>query len=412
MPTSSTGIHGYLERRTSTATSPGTWLSVGRFYNVFTNSVVHGPNRSDWRRRIANQLNATTTLTGVRYSHDLPPIGYACYKRTVKRTGNWTFYEYRGMMPFVNQAPSDPSLYLISSVRDKAVTAWVSRAREAQTALRSLVSLGELGDTTRMVNDRSRRIWTDVFRHLRGLKKRLRGKKNLRDREREVASSWLEYSFGWRPLVSDIEDGIKALRRYQSVKPPRIVVRASDESQELISASQTGNYDAFKFRYRVHTARYRVYGFKLYGVVGLADRGTVPALASEFGVRFDEIVPTIWELIPYSFLVDYFSNVGSVIDAFTFNTSVIRWLAQGEKKESRVISTLDFSILPATSSEIISEVILPPQRDFVRSRINVARRTADYGILVPPLGFKIPGLSLKWLNIAALARARNEARTY
>lgn len=34
-----------------------------------------------------------------------------------------------------------------------------------------------------------------------------------------------------------------------------------------------------------------------------------------FGFSAKEFVPTLWELLPWSFLVDYFTNVGDILDA-------------------------------------------------------------------------------------------------
>jgi hypothetical protein len=44
-----------------------------------------------------------------------------------------------------------------------------------------------------------------------------------------------------------------------------------------------------------------------------------------FGFTPSEFVPTAWELLPYSFLVDYFTNIGDILSSSVTSTARLAW---------------------------------------------------------------------------------------
>jgi hypothetical protein len=53
-----------------------------------------------------------------------------------------------------------------------------------------------------------------------------------------------------------------------------------------------------------------------------------------FGFTPSEFVPTAWELMPWSFLVDYFTNIGDILTSSVTDTSSVRWVNRSIIKTS------------------------------------------------------------------------------
>ncbi len=143
---------------------------------------------------------------------------------------------------------------------------------------------------------------------------------------------------------------------------------------------------------------------KLYGAIGLEELGSIPPFRQNFGLTLDEFIPTVWELIPYSFLVDYVTNIGAIIDGYSLNKSGLKWLAIGEERVATTKVSGEIRIRPSiVSGNQILDSIIRPSTPLIRIRRYLSRAPYNYANLVPPLEFKIPGCSTQWLNIGALA---------
>lgn len=119
---------------------------------------------------------------------------------------------------------------------------------------------------------------------------------------------WLEFHFGWEPLIKDIYAGVNVL---QSGFPPiRVRARAHAKTRDIYNGGPT-NYER-KFDLRVE-----------YGANVFVDD---PMLwkANQLGLINPAVVA--WELVPFSFVVDWFLPVGSFLGQFTdFVGLTLRW---------------------------------------------------------------------------------------
>lgn len=125
----------------------------------------------------------------------------------------------------------------------------------------------------------------------------------LTENDKTYSDLFLEFHFGWSPLVSDVYDSIDVLQR--DIPVGRVIGRAKG-SQDFDLGSKSGTVT----RVNKHKIDVKV-------VVGATVSVSNPnlALANQLGV----INPAslVWEVVPFSFVVDWFVNVGSFLESFT-----------------------------------------------------------------------------------------------
>lgn len=141
---------------------------------------------------------------------------------------------------------------------------------------------------------------------------------------RYASDIWLDFNFGINPLVQDTIEISQAIASFMATSKERTVVltgRASSEyvtgAKDVIAGSLTGLSASLASTMALHHKLSYKYtaGF------------TVPVLSAnnygvldQLGVEVEGIVPALWELTPYSWAVDYFTNVGAYLDD-TFTTT-------------------------------------------------------------------------------------------
>jgi hypothetical protein len=125
-----------------------------------------------------------------------------------------------------------------------------------------------------------------------------------------MSDSWLEVKYGWKPLLSDIEASAKAAADDWSNKPSDVRVSGSGKVElSLNSMSLLSNPVLYGGGHSGRVSRYVKYvvfvqvldpNLRNYNSLGLLNLGEVA-----------------WELIPYSFVFDWFAPVGAFIAAQT-----------------------------------------------------------------------------------------------
>jgi hypothetical protein len=346
-------------------------------------------------------------MDGVKRSLSITPGGFAIRWPAFTLPGNpqlynWTVRDGDFVQSF---SPNEGTLDLGPAI-DKAKMAFVQNALRELGSLEGQVFLGEIGETLHMIRNPAKALrngFDDYFRTLR--KRRPRGgSKNLK--RRILADTWLEYKFGWAPLISDLESGLDALRRISESRPAFKPVRGSGEVSKDISPAPEKVIDG-GVSYIINRKYTIVASAKIYGVVSL-DVGGLSVPQSELGLRLDRFVPTLWELIPYSFIVDYFSNVGDIISSWAFGTKFVRWSVMTTRR-----STLYELTTSAYTDTIGGGSFFRAMPSQSRGECVSFARGLSPGSLVPSFRMEIPGMaSTKWLNLAALATSHNSLKPF
>jgi hypothetical protein len=399
-------------RQYNTGTGSWTaWNVAATLNRVGDVTIVTGDNIPNWRERIKLKQSATTLLTvnGYKMSRTLP-IGdcriHRIYKPTGALSGMTQTMGHLGM--YVNT----PGLPTLSATRanNAALTHFIKKATAAQRSLSGGVVLGEFREVVRMIRRPTVLLRRGMVDYLRDVSRRLkqrRGLKSLKSKKarlhavnRVISSTWLEYQFGWKPLVSDIESGLIAAYRIANEDRPSKVVSAFSH-EEVTGNRASASYGVGYGTLTTWTTEYDMVDVRYKGCVYL--QSGLTGATRMLGLSWRDVVPTIWELIPYSFLVDYFSNIGDVIEALSFNKADIAWMEKGQylrRVKVNTETTLQVATPPTNYEYILDSYSAPGKYEIERFSKS---RTQYTGSIIPSLEFQIPGAkSLKWLNITAL----------
>lgn len=156
------------------------------------------------------------------------------------------------------------------------------------------------------------------------LTKKILSKKNkLLGRSRTITSAkafsdaWLEYRYGWRPIIMDVNSIMESVANCTRSRPRNLVARASTSYQTSKSVPCSGAPSCINggitgtatFSRKVRSSSGVIYRVE--------DNVDHDSALTTYGLRGRDIPATLWEVIPYSFVVDWFIGVGDWLQAIT-----------------------------------------------------------------------------------------------
>lgn len=381
----------------------------GNTYYV-SNEVFKGQNYDNWQQRLKEGLQCTTNLDGTKYTSNgsaFAGLAVQTYNSPDWNCINFPILQRVKLNGVGVNLPFEPPFHstTLETADNIAKRKFVEKAKEIQTSFQGGVFLGELGETLHMLASPAKSLRQGLSSYLASLKKRKRQVKRVSPRKRlhtaaKIASdTWLEYSFGWKPFLSDIDDATRLLAESGMM---------TLERWKPISAIGKDEQTSFWLEPVVVNSFFKIQA----AVEGLSSRQVVyrgqvdvvqprKSVWNSSGNFFEDFVPTVWELIPYSFLVDYFTNIGDIINAASFIRSKIRWMARTERSfySVRVVDTLSNA---GTYSNFYTTVSIFSGDVHQDNTKTVISRRPYTGSLVPSFEFQLPNLGTKWINMAAL----------
>lgn len=364
-----------------------------------------GVQNPHWRDQIKNGSNATTP-----------------YQRSGTRIIEWTPYKVKRVLTkpcslvggntqklreWGGSHVTPPSLIVSMSdteAMNKAIMQFIDDHNKQSTSLLGGVMLKEWRETIALIKNPAKALWDEAHRYHRDAKKRIRRTKPS-SRNAVLSNLWLEYSFGWIPLISDIQAAAQAaakvIEKDYGVYVIRGYGRTDNVSKETFrSWAPPGALTCGIVREFTQMSNMVV----LKGGLKPAASGPTESahLISQLGFTPNSFVPSVWECIPYSFLSDYFVNIGDLLGATFHSWSDLTWSSMARVGNTHFRST----ILAQTPKETDYNWTVSPGKLLVTSQ--TFARTVPTN-LVPSLAFEVPGSVPKWLNIAALAKIKSVA---
>jgi hypothetical protein len=130
---------------------------------------------------------------------------------------------------------------------------------------------------------------------------------------------------------------------------------------------------------------------KICGVLRRSTVNPIVGALSSAGLGPGDILPTIYELIPYSFVVDYFTNLGDVISAWSHQAIRPDWAQRTvgfEKGVSRELQDNTSQYIRSTSKVYLGNSFVPGK--FKRTEGTISRSSGLPSDALPELHFELP----------------------
>lgn len=164
---------------------------------------------------------------------------------------------------------------------------------------------------------------TNFILELGDLKRMFQLFDNRKSLSKNVAGGYLNYQFGWKLFIRDVKTIYTKLANWKQVLAlyengqNSIQVRhwskVIDKRSGMVSQSNPSQYFPMETDYETVTKYTATMKFR-YTVPDIKDKYVkIRALLDILGLKLNAGV--VWEAIPYSFVVDWFVNVGDVLDA-------------------------------------------------------------------------------------------------
>jgi len=395
-------------------------------------TIISDGSMPSYKSRIRRRETATTHLSASGLSFEHGAFGAVSDSWSLDPDyGNGSdYYLASGTLVDLSTClPGPIDSGLIDGLENVALMNFISKANRVTRQFQAGVFLGELRETVHQIRHPAEALRKGLSNYLSSVKKRAKilrasrslangrraaqpGSRGFRSSVRQMISgTWLEYNFGWLPLVSDIRSGALALARYQSDRFPskvvigRAIARGPASVGIRSGASITGNVKTL-VKYSTQAE------VKIYGAVKCTTGASVDHALALSGLTWRDFAPTVWELIPYSFLVDYFANIGAIVEAASFNNASVAWVNIGtyERSVSEQIEQ-QYEPFPSPNGHWFRQSShMVPSGPFRFERFSKSR-SRYIGGFMPSLTFKLPG-SHQSLNVSALlGQSRSIARS-
>jgi len=408
---------------------------VDGYSNRTCNRVSVGTSNRNWKDDVKSGRNATTVFSASEGSVTFRTLAYSADWHS-NFNGNMSARCY-GIPPGIPvEAPHSmigvnlplDATSAIDEANAKAIKALYKKIREVHSQFAGGLFLAELRKTVTMIRKPAlalRKLVKQTENKSLSIIRKNKGKMITRAGRKEVqtaiAGSYLEGVFGWAPLISDIKDAAVAFARLQGeYRHERF--RAFGLSED-VTHSVSSNNNGFDLPVCEFLATWKqvatvVYYGSFQGHSPDVKLGaTAERIVGLSGFDWRSFIPTVWEVIPYSFLVDYFVNIGDMLEAATTDTSLV-------KRLSKVVITeyvfeckfapslgLSASYIYGTTGSVISNLQQAGIPGMYTAKYRVVSRAPQIGVPFLTPRFEVPGIFSKHsLNIGALLAGARPAR--
>lgn len=312
--------------------------------------MVNGVSLPGYAAIIAGGGNATTKLSAKFTNFTFTPAWYLAAGSYVATAPGYADYIYEPkQFRTFGYAPPQPQNLLtfpskeVDLTRNAAAMKFSSKVRERIMTVSGPTALGEIRETIEMVRRPGKSLLKAYKRYMGRCTRRIRkkprpsGRRALEKWHRWFVDSYLSFTYGVQPLLKDIEGGIDALKKLSKV--PSLDVRCKVNGMPVSDTSFSWQYP-----YQFQTKRVSTCSVQVVGVIRgdiFAPVDTLSRLQQLLGVSWDEVVPTIYNLIPFSFIVDYFSNLNEVVSAGYASDAYVAWASTS----TRIRRTVETDVL-------------------------------------------------------------------
>lgn len=375
------------------------------------NSLV-GFRNPRWRDQVRLGQNATTALTGVMQTGKGSWVSitwdsaYRAHNSAVQTTWH---YEFDGHPSYLSgpSAPSPPGS-VTTRVTNRCITKFLDACESARSTFEAGQDIGEYKETLESIHHPLHSLQTKLVTYLESLKK-AKQKYPSHSLPKVLADTYLEWRFGINPLVSDVAAAIADAGRYRF---PTIPVKAS--ASELYAGTNSPirmnqGYTSI-FNPTQNLKSNSKYSVRYKGAIRSgADASGRIGMAQAWQLLPRNFLPTAWDLLPWSWVADYFTNVGDMIRSLSFVSSDLVWacktIRSTDSKEYGNISLWNVDWLPA-GYEWVYRSYSANGGSAKFTYESTSRSVLVSSDLMPRFEFRVPTSKYPYYNLAAVLISR------
>jgi hypothetical protein len=216
------------------------------------------------------------------------------------------------------------------SVQDLALLRLKRKLSTATGSANMLPPLVEIGDLHRTIKG-SVEVMTTLLKTLIDIK-RTRG----RSAYRYVSKAWLTWNFGMQPLISDTKSLLHAIDEYKHRSDNSVRLSGSASTNGQYTFNKGASYDYLEFPSIVSwTLSYRYVGaFDLF-----LESANDYSIWNHLGLDFASVPSAAWELMAYSWALDYFANIGTYLeDLWSSPPGTLKYLVCDRRYQAHFIT--------------------------------------------------------------------------
>lgn len=386
----------YTTSRTETLRLVKVWVQNGvptPQYSNFTNSYYkEGRAVKNFRQRIMQGLDASSsyTLRTRRMWVTRPFFVYGEYRSDTMYS--WTSLNGDGGLVWSPPQPKEPS----SSAENLALANFIKKAQDEITAMESLPFLKELPQAKEMIGNRGTALVKSFTQARYNITKMYHRYRNLRKPwklfTKDSSSKFLEYKFGWAPLMGDISSAFEELN--SGITHYRPVVRGAHTEQSLGSSKTTTGVSYADYTIQ----RYLEYNTRVMYKCRFKLALDIP---TRWGASPWAIPGACWEITPWSWLVDYIVDIQGFLNQWQVASLPRIYLS---KSIMRKLDTWSYVLPPGDPSVTTTRVAQGSSRT---QSVNYVRTPlSEFPIYVPQLNLAGPFNGAREWNVAAILGQR------
>jgi hypothetical protein len=354
----------------------------------------------NWRDRMSRGVNATGEMSASGTSVDFAPM----FAEVEYQKGGDPDSVRISTRAGVQSTGASIPLYndLLGLARNRAKMRLYQKAISQQRKLQGGVLIGEIRELMAMLRNPARALRASLDAYHNSLRSK-KGRVAKKDKQKVLTDTYLEYAFGWLPLLNDTRDAAEALAaNYEKLKREvnTFTVSQTETQAEVL---QPFIVTLGAHRWSVTKSYKRLDICKLLGSMASVAPSPMLRTTRELGFSPYDFVPTVYNLVPWSFVLDYFSNTGEVLDAWAARDIKFEWA----QMTSITRNQGDRRCADLTEEWLVSQGHVPLASLFSPGKYKVdswaiSRERMGVTDLLPDFQWEIPGIRQNF-NLLALA---------
>lgn len=264
-------------------------------------------NNLEWHIKLAKGLDAGSNYTRQWYSV-VEPVEILAYSET---QSGFSYFVSQDRMLWLNDGywPSG-SMPVHIPTRDKALTSLKQKLRQNIGQSQLAAPLAESKELHKLVRQSSS-LATDMIKALIDIK-RTKGMSALKF----ASDVWLGFNFGIAPIIKDTNAAVASIQDFLDKDDRSVRLMGSAKFDYVSRVDNPTGYTScwgtqLKFSHSIH----HELAYRYISSYDLALRaGENYGIPDHFGLGFSDLIPLFWELVPYSWVADYFGTMGAFLE--------------------------------------------------------------------------------------------------